>query len=522
MISSITNPILKGFNPDPCILKANGFYYIAVSSFEWLPGVRVYVSNDLVNWDHQTDIVTNQLDLRGNPINCSVWAPQISFSDGQFYLVYTDVKSTTRPFKDCHNYLMISKSIEGPWSDPIYLNSSGFDPSLFHDKDGRKWFLNALWDYRITTSNKSSGIIMQEYDPLRKQLAGSPLKIFDCTHLKKTEAPHIYKKDNYYYLVTAEGGTGVNHAVTVARSEKITGPYEVDPNYPMMTSSGNKEWPLQCAGHGSLVQTDHGEWYMAHLVTRPFEDEKSILGRETALQKVIWDEEGWLRLANGGILPEMKIELPKGAIQGEIDKSTDFFDDFSEEILNKEWNSLRLPASDDWIRVGNNPKCLRLYSGESVQSLFNQHLIAKRQQNFKFTAETELVFEPDNYLQMAGLLLYLNTENYIYLYVSYEEEVGKVLRMMKSINGEFTLNEKWVQLDAGKSIFLRVEVNRKKAQFYFKTHAEDQQKSFNQKQDISFLSGGFTGNFIALACQDMSQFKGCYADFTYFNYKGLD
>ena len=118
----IQNPVLKGFNPDPCILRVEDIYYIAVSSFGWLPGVRVYQSRDLAEWEHCTDILTTQADLRGNPKDCSIWAPQLSYADGLFYLIYTNVKSTKRPFKDSHNYLITSSAVEGPWSEPVYLN----------------------------------------------------------------------------------------------------------------------------------------------------------------------------------------------------------------------------------------------------------------------------------------------------------------------------------------------------------------------------------------------------------------
>ncbi|GIP27764.1 hypothetical protein J23TS9_28940 [Paenibacillus sp. J23TS9] len=306
----IQNPILKGFNPDPCILRVEDIYYIVVSSFEWLPGLRVYQSQDLAHWEHCTDLLTEQVDLRGNPKNCSIWAPQLSFHDDLFYLVYTDVKSTKRPFKDVHNYVMTAPTIQGPWSEPVYLNSSGFDPSLFHDEDGRKWLLNALWDYRITEGNKSSGIVIQEYDPDLQCLVGEPQKLFDCTWLKKTEAPHIYRQNGYYYLITAEGGTSSGHAVTVARSKKLLGTYEVDPQNPMLTSRDQPDLMLQCAGHGSLVQTPGGEWYMAHLCTRPIEGQYAILGRETALQQVYWNEDGWLRLTSGGHEPQLKVPAP--------------------------------------------------------------------------------------------------------------------------------------------------------------------------------------------------------------------
>ena len=191
LLNKIKNPILPGFNPDPSIVKSNGRFYIAVSSFQWLPGIRVYESINLIDWTHKTDILTTQHDFRGNPIDCSIWAPQISYHDDKFFVVYTDVKSTVRPFKDCRNYLITSDSIDGPWSEPVYLNGSGFDPSLFHDDDGKKYLLNVIWDYRVTTGNKSDGIVLQEFDAKENRLVGDLIKIFDGTELKKTEASHI-------------------------------------------------------------------------------------------------------------------------------------------------------------------------------------------------------------------------------------------------------------------------------------------------------------------------------------------
>lgn len=518
MQNKIKNPILKGFNPDPSIVKANGKYYIAVSSFQWLPGIRVYESTNLIDWSHTTDILTNQHDFRGNPIDCSIWAPQISFYEDKFYVVYTDVKSSKRPFKDCRNYLITSESIEGPWSEPIYLNGSGFDPSLFHDDDGKKYLLNVLWDYRVPTGNKSNGIVLQEFDEKTNCLVGDMIKIFDGTELKKTEASHIYKKDGYYYLITAEGGTGRGHAVTIARSKSISGPYELDPDYPMLTSAHEPNWPFQQSGHASLIETDNNEWYMVHLMTRPINGEYAILGRETSIQKVIWDEEGWLRLSHGGKLPAIEVDAPKGAQTDNSHLTTSFIDNFDQGSLNKEWNTLRNYHTDDWLSFEADG--LGIYGGESVHSLFNQHLIGIRQKDIKFNAETEIVFDPTNFLQMAGILLYLNNENYIYLYVTYDEEKGKVLRLMKSVDGTFELSPTIISLNENQKVKLGIEVEGIHAQFYYKTDKEKQ--LMDEKKDISFLSGGFTGNFIALACQDMNVYKGCKANFKYFRYKGLD
>lgn len=518
----IKNPILKGFNPDPCILRVDDMYYIAVSSFEWLPGIRVYRSRDLASWEHFTDLLTDQVDLRGNPKNCSIWAPQLSYSDGLFYLLYTDVKSTKRPFKDAHNYLITASSLEGPWSEPVYLNSSGFDPSLFHDEDGRKWLLNALWDYRITEGNKSSGIVIQEYDPGQRRLVGKPHKLFDCTWLKKTEAPHIYKRGGYYYLITAEGGTGAGHAVTVARSKELLGPYEVDPLNPMLTSRERPELALQCAGHGSLVQTPAGEWYMAHLCTRPVEGQYAILGRETALQQVYWDDAGWLRLTGGGSAPRTEVPAPQGVKVPERTERHIFEDAFDGEQLNKTWNTLRILADESWCSQRERPGYLRIRAGESPQSLFRQHMVAIRQTDVRFRAETAFEFAPESYLQMAGLMLYLNEDNYLYAYATHEEGQGKVLRMMRCAADEFALLPVLVPVP-DESVQLSVEAEGTNARFYYRAGAgEEDWQPLHGATDIGFLSGGFTGNFIGIAVHDMQQFQGIHADFSHFRYEGRD
>lgn len=520
MTHLIQNPILRGFNPDPSILRVEDTYYIAVSSFEWLPGVRVYSSQNLADWEHCTDILTDQVDLRGNAKNCSIWAPQLSYSDGLFYLLYTDVKSTKRPFKDDHNFLITAPSITGPWSEPIYLNSSGFDPSLYHDEDGRKWLLNALWDYRITEGNKSSGIVMQEYDADAKQLVGKPIKLFDCTPLKKTEAPHIYKLNGYYYLITAEGGTGIGHSVTVARSKELTGPYEVDPLNPMLTSSDRLDWPLQCAGHGSLVQTPGGEWYMAHLCTRPVEGKYAILGRETALQQVYWDADGWLRLTAGGHTPQLGVPAPQGVEVKPREDGHRFEDHFDGPQLHKNWNTARILPDESWCSLKARPGYLRVVSGESLQSLFRHHLLAIRQTDMEFRAETAVDYKPDSYLQMAGLLLYLNDDNYLYAYITHDEQHGRVLRKLKCEADTFSLVPEMIPLDADSTVELAVEVHDTVGHFYYKLSEEEGWKSLFGEENISFLSGGFTGNFVGIAVHDMQQFKGSYADFSHFSYVG--
>lgn len=517
--TTIKNPVLRGFNPDPNILWVADTYYLAVSSFEWLPGIRVYTSNDLVNWQHETDILTDQVDLRGNPQNGSIWAPQLSYADGVFYCIYTDVKSTRRPFKDSHNYLITAENIHGPWSTPVYLNSSGFDPSLFHDKNGKKWLLNEIWDYRMTTGNKSAGIVMQEYDAVQQTLVGEVYKIFDGTELAKTEAPHIYQHEGYYYLITAEGGTGKDHSVTVCRAKEITGPYELDPQYPMLTASDKPDSPLQCSGHGSIVETPQGKWYMAYLTTRPLLGEAAILGRETAIQEVVWTEDGWLRLATGKSAPELTtaIETIEPVIQK---KQTDFLDHFT-DTLKKEWNTLRILADDTWCDLNVRPGYLRMYAGESPQSLFEHHILAIRQKDFNFEAWTRVDFTPKTYNQMAGLMLYLNDTNYLYTYITYDERKGKVIRLMRCENGEFQLDDTCLPLKKDADC-IKVSVDGPTAKFFYREDLKDNWQQVGEVQDILFLSGGFTGNFVGIAVHDMDKKSGCFAEFDLFEYQGND
>ena len=276
---TIHNPILPGFNPDPSIARVGDDYYIATSTFEWFPGVQIHHSRDLVHWRLLTRPLNrpSQLNMLGDPDSCGIWAPCLSYADGLFWLIFTDVKRYGRATvggasgaspRDFHNYLVTCPRIEGDWSDPVYLNSSGFDPSLIHDDDGRKYLVNMLWDPR-PGNNRFAGIVLQEYSVNERKLAGKRINIFKGTPLGFTEAPHLYKRNGWYYLLTAEGGTGWGHAVTMARSRELAGPYELHPDTYILSARHRPDAELQRAGHGSLVETPNGETYIAYLCGRP-------------------------------------------------------------------------------------------------------------------------------------------------------------------------------------------------------------------------------------------------------------
>ncbi len=266
---NITNPILRGFNPDPSIVRVGDDYYIATSTFEWYPGVQIHHSKDLVHWRLLTRPLrrASQLDMRGDPDSCGVWAPCLTHADGLFYLIYTDVKRYGRAsgggianasLRDFHNFLVTAERMDGDWSEAVYLNSSGFDPSLFHDDDGRKYLVNMLWDHR-PGQNRFAGIVLQEFASDEQKLIGPRRLIFQGTAIGFTEGPHLYKRGGYYHLLVAEGGTFWGHAVTMARSRNIDGPYELHPDTYVLTARDRPDCKLQRAGHASLMDTQDGD-----------------------------------------------------------------------------------------------------------------------------------------------------------------------------------------------------------------------------------------------------------------------
>ncbi|CQR57814.1 glycoside hydrolase family 43 protein [Paenibacillus riograndensis] len=525
-MNTIVNPVLRGFNPDPSIVRAGDDYYIATSTFEWFPGVQIHHSRDLVHWrllKRPLDRIS-QLNMQGNGDSDGVWAPCLTYDDGLFYLIYTDVKSHKGAFKDTHNYLVTAADIEGPWSEPVYLNSSGFDPSLFHDDDGRKWLLNMRWDFR-KEKNKFGGIVIQEYSQTEGRLIGPVTTIFEGTGIGFTEGPHLYKQNGYYYLITAEGGTRYKHAVTVARAALLMGPYEIDPLNPMLTSSGNPALLLQKAGHASLVETRTGEWYMAHLCARPVDGFHCTLGRETALQKCYWDAEGWLRLEGGGNAPSAAVQapqLPPHPFEPEPER-----DDFDGPLLGNQWNTLRIPPDPDWLSLSERQGFLRLKGRESLSSCHRQSLVARRQQVFNIEAETVIEFEPENFQQLAGLILYYNTEDYVYLRITHLEQQGRVIGIIQSVHGMYDeLLAADLQIPDSGPVRLKAVVNRDRLQFYYAIE-DSSWCPVGEESHILHLSDEakeplrFTGTFVGICAQDLSGTRK-HADFDYFIYREME
>ncbi len=518
-MNEINNPVLTGFHPDPAICYINDTFYIANSTFEYYPGVALSKSKDLANWEKVGYPLKHNkhINMVGFPNSCGIWAPCLTHNNGRSYLVYTEVVSFDEQ-NDAHNYITYTDDIESDdWSEPVYINSSGFDPSLFHDDDGKKYFVNMEWDYRKEAGNpKFTGILVTELDKDTLKPIKEPVKVFEGSELGLVEGPHIYKKDGYYYMFTAEGGTSYHHAETVARSKNIYGPYELMPNTPhLITAKDDKSSYLQKTGHGSLCEDKNGRWWFAFLCGRPLENTIYCpLGRETGITEVEWID-GWPRIKEGGTVPNKKF-----IGYGEQKPLNNINLNFSnKEVLNKEFQSLRRPAEYDILQNGN----LRLYGKEYLKSRNFQNMLVTRQRHFDFVANTCVINDNNNYKLMGGLIYRYSELNQYYLRFAYDEDVdSNVLQIITIRDGVQTIHDEKIKIAQNK-VHLKLKVSGKSGKFYYSLDGEIYE-SINYHIDVTILSDefdkpmGFTGAFVGMIAQDL-QYNIGHCDFEYFNYK---
>ncbi|MEV4349281.1 glycoside hydrolase family 43 protein [Actinoplanes sp. NPDC049596] len=533
----IRNPVLPGFHPDPSIVRVGSDYYIATSTFEWYPGVRLHHSADLVHWQPLGGALTERrlLDLTGAADSCGVWAPNLTYAHGLFHLLYSDVATFAGGYWDPQNYLITAPSITGPWSDPVILHGRGFDASLFHDEDGATWMLSMRADWR-PGRDRFAGIEIQRYDRERRRLTGPARLIFEGTGAGLTEAPNVYRRDGWYYLVTAEGGTSWDHQVTVARSRQLFGEYEVDPDGPLLTSAGRPELTLQKAGHGSLVETPAGEWYMAHLVARPYTPYgRCVLGREAALQKVEWPAGAWPRIRDG--VPAERTPAPTGAVVPVRTPSTEQSEDdhFDAPVLGPNWSTLRRPAAPDWIDLVSRPSYLRIRGGQSPMARHRPSLVARRVTARRCVFEATLEFEPDNTRQLAGITAYYNTRNWYYLHLTADDAGAPVLDVLCCDSGRVTVAPGlWTPLGGARRVGLRARLDGPDLSFAYTTAPgpDADWHELPRTFDATTLSDeyaativpgepeawGFTGAFVGLWVQDLGA-EGAHADFDRATYR---
>lgn len=528
----INNPVLPGFHPDPSICMAVGEYYIANSTFEWYPGVEISRSKDLIHWTSVPSPLSEKrlLDMNGERPSCGIWAPCLSYADGKFWLIYTNVRNWNfGTMKDTPNFLTTAPSIEGPWSDPVFLNASGFDASMFHDDDGRHWYINMEWDFRKQGPRQFSGIVMREYFPGTKRLSDVRRKIFCGTDIGLVEGPHLYKHNGWYYIAAAEGGTSYEHALSVGRSRAVEGPYEIHPQNPLISSYGHRDIKLQKAGHGSWCSSVDGKkTYLVYLCGRPLPGtDDCVLGRETGIAEIEWKNDWPYVVQTDGTLsniPPAYIEIPvSSALHTEqsYPGCGHIHYTFYDESFLQDFKTLRTPLTEKRCSITDRKGWLRIKGGQSPWSCYEQSVIARRQTSFCFTAETKMEFEPDYFQQYAGLIYRYDEETQYLLQVTYDENKGKIIQLNTIMPGNYFEQGMPLLLTKDAPVWLRLSVSYRTAQFSW---SEDG-KVFHMIRPIcdaaklsdEYGGQGFTGAFTGMFCVD-TEFYSKAADFEYFDY----
>ena len=542
----IKNPIFKGFNPDPCICRKGDDYYIAVSTFEWMPGIPVYHTRDFQNYELLTHVLTDdtKLDLKKLPSAKGIWAPCLTYCEQEdmFYVVYGVMNSMNARYFDVDNYLITAKNIEGPWSEPVYLHSAGFDASILHDDDGKKYIVSLEWETR-DGYEKPGVICLAEYDPIKKCIVDFPKRIYKGgTDRGCIEAPHLTKKNGYYYLMCAEGGTGYNHCVTMARATNPFGPDQGDPTNPILTSAPgvsnerhdpdhlkpkyyNPNSVLQKSGHGSYVDLPNGETYLVHLCSRPFVPElRCTLGRETAIQKMKWTKDNWLRTDYEDNLAKLEVQEPSLPMYP-LPK-TPSFDDFDGETLGNFYYAPRIMPTS-FASVTARPGYVRLRGQESRTSLNKVSILARKLTSVHAQITTKMDFKPLVYQHSAGLILYYDNMNYINLRKYYSNTLGQAaINLIHLENGvRHELKDTRIAVNDDE-IYFRVNIDGRKTYFSWSDNGQDFHQigpvfDTTKFSDEFCKYGEFTGTMVGLTCADRL-FHKHYADFDFFEYLSDD
>jgi alpha-N-arabinofuranosidase len=402
------DPVLPGFHPDPSVCRVGEDYWLVCSSFSYFPGLPVFHSRDLVNWRQAGNVLDRpeQLQLTGLGHSQGLFAPTLRWHGGRFFLVCTLV-AEGRSTGPLGNFVVTATDPAGPWSDPVWLpDAPGIDPSLFFDSDGRCWYCGTR-ERRDAAFFGDWEIWVRELDPADWRFRGEAQGIWrgalrDCIW---PEGPHLYKRGEWYYLLHAEGGTDVHHAISIARSRSITGPWTGNPGNPILTHRHfGRDCALTKVGHGDLVETPDGDWWMILLASRP-RDGVCNLGRETFVVDVAWEDD-WPVVAPGRGCLDSRGPLPRLAPAPVAPACA--CEHFDSPGLPPHWLQLRTPAADGysldfrpgWLALGLRPVAMN----EGGQPA----MVVRRQLHHDWLAMTKLDFRAVDGDEAAGLVLMQN------------------------------------------------------------------------------------------------------------------
>lgn len=506
------NPIRTGMYPDPSIVRVGEDYYMANSSFIFFPCIPISHSKDLLHWKIIGHAVANpewaQLDgLEGGR---GFWAPDISYYEGKFYVAVTyRLNDTTNVYRK--QFVMSSDKPEGPYSKPAIIDEDGIDPSIFNDDDGRRYML----------LNRGARIFELNKDAT-KQISEAEM-LYYGDYKRAPEGPHLLKKDEYYYLFEAEGGTGPGHRITVSRSKTMKGHYEPCPYNPIMRQMDEGAGIQRC-GHGKPVQTQNGEWYMVYLCGRMIGEGYSMLGRETALDPITWTADGWpiVNHLNGPSTLQIKPDLPEHVWENDTN------DHFESEFLNREWMCPRPPESDGYKVVDSY---LRIKGSRYELSTMNaRNIVLRRQQDFCFTDECKMRIPNLIGKQNAGITHFYDENTYLKFGVFCNNIPNQlVLRISEHIGDEDIVSD-GVEVDTSNEfIYFRTKTRYLKREYFYSYDAVNY-IHFATLDNVYYLcdeglkkgkrfTGAMTGMY-AVAGEDHNGNRlDLNVEFDYFNYQ---
>lgn len=535
------NPILSGFYPDPSICRVDDDYYMVTSSFVYFPGLPIFHSKDLIHWEQIGHGIErpDQLNYKNCETSLGLWAPSIRYHEGTYYIINTFVSEGREAARD--NYIITAKNPAGPWSDPVFIEGAdGIDSSLYFDEDGSIWYVgNFICQEALYEGHH--GIYLCQLHPETFQFIGERKVIWDgnTTRNKWLEAPHIYKKDGYYYLIVAEGGTFLNHSVMMARSTSIDGFYEPCPRNPILSHRHISPMrDISVTGHADIIETQNHEWWMVLLAVRPYDSDTKLapadgcgnfhfnLGRETFLVPVKWAEDDWLMVDNANGLVNSHERLPNLPVS--YTPLSDPNDDFESDTLSMIWNTIHPPVHP-FYSLTERPGFLRLHlladtlntqtpkSWQPTQS--SPAFVGRRQQHKNCQIKTVMEFIPSSENEEAGLAL-IQDDRYHYLFTRAQKDGQAILRIAKTENGIYQIIRE-LPVPNTKKIYLSAQCNTSTYSLYYGC-SEREMICAAEDLDAALLSssvnGGFTGVYLGMYASANGMRSDTCADFDWVHY----
>ncbi len=485
------NPVLTGMYPDPSVCRVGEDYYLVTSTFEYLPGIPVFHSRDLVHWEQIGHAIhrPEQLSLHGVKTRGGLYAPTIREHEGTFYVVCTLAEGQGGNYR---NFFVSAADPRGPWSMPIVVEQSGIDPSLFFAGDGTVYLTSNLFG-----EGYSRPVIQKSVMDIKSgKLLTKPRVIAAGSGGAATEAPHLYFMHGKYYLLCAEGGTALGHMVTVFRADNPWGPFdEACPHNPILTARDDiASAPLLATGHADLITTQHGETWMVFLCYRHATNKHHHLGRETALLPVTWDDHGWPRVVGGKVAAEY-VNCQNTQLTGTPFDDAPVTDTFTADTLNLCWNSVRcFPA-----QVSRKPESggLSLHGEAGTLSDDQCAFIGQRQRHFDCQIETRVSFRAHGSNEEAGIALrQCDTAYYAWVLTS---RAGQPAIVLKRTVGDMHTESGGYPVDGEQPVTLMVKADRE--QYHFGIAVGDGVRwleTASTRLLSTEVNGGFTGVYIGM------------------------